>query len=172
VSSLVAARVAEEGAGPRGEDRLAQRPISTSREPAVSHRATLDVSAPVLKSVTGWVARHRRRPGARPTQRVGTVHLSRARTALAAPPPGSAHAGPASWGQHRHRRPLPARGTRGHRRPRPPTCTTSSNARTPPACPSCAWTGSTETVERSRRGLADCPGRPHTAVHRGPSQFR
>jgi DDE superfamily endonuclease len=40
----------------------------------VSHRASLDVSAPVLKSVTGWIARHRRRPRARPAQRAGTVH--------------------------------------------------------------------------------------------------
>jgi hypothetical protein len=34
----------------------------------------LDVSLPVLKAVTGWVARHRRRPGTRPAQRPGTVH--------------------------------------------------------------------------------------------------
>jgi hypothetical protein len=27
-----------------------------------------------LKAVTGWIARHRRRPGARPAQRAGTVH--------------------------------------------------------------------------------------------------
>jgi DDE superfamily endonuclease len=40
----------------------------------VSHRASLDVSASVLKAVTGWIARHRRRLGARPAQRVGTVH--------------------------------------------------------------------------------------------------
>jgi DDE superfamily endonuclease len=40
----------------------------------VSHRASLDVSALVLKAVTGWIARHRRRPGARPAQRAGTVH--------------------------------------------------------------------------------------------------
>jgi hypothetical protein len=40
----------------------------------VSHRARLDVSAPVLRVVTGWIARHRRRPGARPAQRAGTVH--------------------------------------------------------------------------------------------------
>ncbi len=40
----------------------------------MSHRASLDVSAPVLKAVTGWVARHRRRPGSRPAQRAGTVH--------------------------------------------------------------------------------------------------
>jgi hypothetical protein len=40
----------------------------------VSHRASLDVSAPVSKLVTGWIARHRRRPGARPAQRAGTVH--------------------------------------------------------------------------------------------------
>jgi hypothetical protein len=32
------------------------------------------VSTPVLKAVTGWVARYRRRPGARPAQRAGTVH--------------------------------------------------------------------------------------------------
>jgi hypothetical protein len=32
------------------------------------------VSAPVLKAVTGWVARRRRRPGSRPAQRAGTVH--------------------------------------------------------------------------------------------------
>ena len=38
------------------------------------HRASLDVSAPVLKAVTGWVARHRRRPGTRAGQRAGTVH--------------------------------------------------------------------------------------------------
>jgi hypothetical protein len=40
----------------------------------VSHRASLDVSAPVLKAVTGWIARRRRRPGSRPAQRAGTVH--------------------------------------------------------------------------------------------------
>jgi hypothetical protein len=40
----------------------------------MSHRAGLDVSAPVLKAVTGWVARHRRRPGTRPAQRAGSVH--------------------------------------------------------------------------------------------------
>jgi hypothetical protein len=40
----------------------------------VSHRARLDVSAPVLKAVTGWIARHRRRPGTRPGQRAATVH--------------------------------------------------------------------------------------------------
>jgi len=40
----------------------------------MSHRASLDVSASVLKAVTGWIARHRRRPGSRPAQRAGTVH--------------------------------------------------------------------------------------------------
>ena len=40
----------------------------------MSHRASLDVSLPVLRAVTGWVARHRRRPGTRPAQRAGTVH--------------------------------------------------------------------------------------------------
>jgi hypothetical protein len=40
----------------------------------VAHRASLDVSASVLKAVTGWIARHRRRPGARPAQRAGPVH--------------------------------------------------------------------------------------------------
>ena len=40
----------------------------------MSHRASLDVSTSVLKSVTGWIVRHRRRPGARPGQRAGTVH--------------------------------------------------------------------------------------------------
>lgn len=40
----------------------------------MSHRARLDVSPRVLKAVTGWIARHRRRPGARPFQRAGTVH--------------------------------------------------------------------------------------------------
>ena len=40
----------------------------------MSHRASLDVSATVLKAVTGWVARRRRRPGSRPGQRAGTVH--------------------------------------------------------------------------------------------------
>jgi DDE superfamily endonuclease len=39
----------------------------------VSHRARLDLPAPVLRAVTGWLARHRRRPGARPWQRVATV---------------------------------------------------------------------------------------------------
>ncbi len=37
-------------------------------------RARLDVSAPVLKAVTGWMGRHRRRAGARPEQRAATVH--------------------------------------------------------------------------------------------------
>ena len=41
----------------------------------MSHRARLDVSAPVLRAVTGWIARHRGRPGARPAQRAGTVHI-------------------------------------------------------------------------------------------------
>ena len=40
----------------------------------MSHRASLDVSASVLRAVTGWVARRRRRPGARAAQRAGTVH--------------------------------------------------------------------------------------------------
>ena len=40
----------------------------------MSHRASLNVSASVLKTVTGWIARHRRRPGTRPAQRAGTVH--------------------------------------------------------------------------------------------------
>ena len=40
----------------------------------MSDRARLDVSAPVLKAVTGWIARHRRRPGTRPGQRAATVH--------------------------------------------------------------------------------------------------
>ena len=40
----------------------------------MSHRARLDVPAPILKTVTGWIARHRRRPGARPRQRAATVH--------------------------------------------------------------------------------------------------
>lgn len=40
----------------------------------MSDRARLDVSAPVLKAVTGWIARHRRRPGTRPAQRAATVH--------------------------------------------------------------------------------------------------
>ena len=41
---------------------------------AVSHRARLDVPSPLLKAVTGWIARHRRRPGARPRQRAASVH--------------------------------------------------------------------------------------------------
>ncbi len=40
----------------------------------MSDRARLDVSAPVLKAVTGWIGRHRRRPGCRPEQRATTVH--------------------------------------------------------------------------------------------------
>ena len=40
----------------------------------MSHPATLYVSAPVLRAVTGWVVRRRRRPGSRPAQRAGTVH--------------------------------------------------------------------------------------------------
>ncbi|HJX28455.1 MAG TPA: hypothetical protein VJ885_11115 [Thermoanaerobaculia bacterium] len=40
----------------------------------MSHRASLDVSAPVLKAVTSRVSRRRRRPGFRPAQRAGTVH--------------------------------------------------------------------------------------------------
>src|SRR3954464_6091842 len=74
VSSLGTARGQEEGAGSRDEDRLAKANPRLPREPAVSHRASLDVSAPVLKAVTGWIARHRRRPRARPAQRAGTVH--------------------------------------------------------------------------------------------------
>lgn len=41
----------------------------------MSHRASLDVSASVLKAVTGWIAPQRRRPGSRPAQRAGTVHV-------------------------------------------------------------------------------------------------
>src|SRR5918992_6127917 len=74
MSSLVEAGVQDEGAGSRGEDLLAKARSPLPREPAVSHRASLDVSAPVLKAVTGWIARRRRRPGARPAQRAGTVH--------------------------------------------------------------------------------------------------
>src|SRR3954466_8539033 len=70
----VAAGLHEEDAGSRGEDRLAKDRSPLPREPAVSDRARLDVSAPVLKAVTGWIARHRRRPGSRPAQRAGTVH--------------------------------------------------------------------------------------------------
>src|SRR4051794_2721295 len=70
----VAAGLHEEDAGSRGEDRLAKGRSPLPREPAVSHRACLDVSASVLKAVTGWIARHRRRPGSRPAQRAGTVH--------------------------------------------------------------------------------------------------
>ena len=40
----------------------------------MSHRASLDVSAPLLKPMTGRIVRHRGRPGTRPAQRVGTVH--------------------------------------------------------------------------------------------------
>ncbi len=40
----------------------------------MSHRARLDVPAPILRTVTGWIARARRRPGARPWQRAATVH--------------------------------------------------------------------------------------------------
>src|SRR3954451_262432 len=69
----VAAGLHEEDAGSRGEDRLAKA-SPLPREPAVSDRARLDVSAPVLKAVTGLVAPHRRRPGARPGQRAATVH--------------------------------------------------------------------------------------------------
>ncbi|WP_448642945.1 transposase family protein [Geodermatophilus sp. URMC 63] len=40
----------------------------------MSHRARLDVPVPVWKAVTGWIARIRRRPGARPWQRAASVH--------------------------------------------------------------------------------------------------
>ena len=40
----------------------------------MSDRARLDVSAPVLKAVTGWIGRHRRRAGTRAGQRAATVH--------------------------------------------------------------------------------------------------
>lgn len=40
----------------------------------MAHRARLDVPAPILKVATAWIARHRRRPGARPWQRAATVH--------------------------------------------------------------------------------------------------
>src|SRR5215207_10994694 len=70
----MAAGVEEQGAGSRGEDPLAKGRSPRPREPAVSHRASLDVSAPVLKAVTGWIARCRRLPGSRPRQRAGTVH--------------------------------------------------------------------------------------------------
>jgi hypothetical protein len=40
----------------------------------MTHRASLDVPAATLKAVTAWVARHRRRRGARPAQRAAAVH--------------------------------------------------------------------------------------------------
>jgi hypothetical protein len=43
-------------------------------ELAVSFGARWDVPALVLPAVTGWIARVRRRPGARPWQRAATVH--------------------------------------------------------------------------------------------------
>src|SRR3954470_15596079 len=52
----VAAGLHEEDAGSRGEDRLAKDRSPLPREPAVSDRARLDVSAPVVKAVTGWIA--------------------------------------------------------------------------------------------------------------------
>jgi hypothetical protein len=53
---------------------LAKDPTPLPQELAVAHRARLDVPAPILKAVTGWLARHRRHPGARPRQRAATVH--------------------------------------------------------------------------------------------------
>src|SRR3954466_4994093 len=53
---------------------LAKEPTPLPQELAVAHRARLDVPAPILKAVTGWISRHRRRPGARPWQRAATVH--------------------------------------------------------------------------------------------------
>src|SRR3954453_21570081 len=47
------------GLSERRSSRQSQSPLP--REPAVPDRASLDVSASVLKSVTGWIARHRRR---------------------------------------------------------------------------------------------------------------
>ena len=35
----------------------------------ITHRASLDVPATTLETVTSWLATHRRRPGARPVQR-------------------------------------------------------------------------------------------------------
>ena len=40
----------------------------------MSHRAHIDVPAPVLRAVSGWLARARRAPGARPWQRAATVN--------------------------------------------------------------------------------------------------
>ena len=59
--------------GSRGEGGLAKDPTplpGSSR----GHRARVDVPAPILRAVTGWIARHRRRPGAPPWQRAATVH--------------------------------------------------------------------------------------------------
>src|SRR3954464_13933275 len=53
---------------------LAEGPTPLPQGLAVVNRARLDVTAPILKAVTGWIARHRRRPGARPWQRAATVH--------------------------------------------------------------------------------------------------
>jgi hypothetical protein len=53
---------------------LAKEATPLPQELAVAHRARLDVPAPILKVVTGWIARHRRRPGARPWRRAATVH--------------------------------------------------------------------------------------------------
>jgi hypothetical protein len=53
---------------------LAKEATPLPQELAVAHRARLDVPAPILQAVTGWIARHRRRPGARPWQRAATVH--------------------------------------------------------------------------------------------------
>jgi hypothetical protein len=53
---------------------LAKDSTPLPQELAVAHRARLDVPASILQAVTAWIARHRRRPGARPWQRAATVH--------------------------------------------------------------------------------------------------
>ena len=58
-----------EEAGSRGEGGLTKEALSFPGSPPCPI-----VPAPLLRAVTGWIARHRRRPGAPPWQRAATVH--------------------------------------------------------------------------------------------------
>ena len=71
---VLASELRVQEANSQGQGGLAKDSTPLPRELAVSHRARLDVPAPVLRTVTRWIAGVRRRPGARPWQRAAPVH--------------------------------------------------------------------------------------------------
>src|SRR3954470_4331355 len=68
------------GTGLLAGGRRRRQPQTTTRPVPAHVRPAQPTTSPtltrpwVLKAVTGWIARHRRRPGAQPAQRAGTVH--------------------------------------------------------------------------------------------------